>query len=71
MKRKKQKNNYFRRKLMDRISQEGADQIGKLINGIVDSIDKKLTAAQVKKIEDELAALMNLTIDLQDKWEKI
>lgn len=56
---------------MDRISQEGADQIGKLINGIVDSIDKKLTAAQVKKIEDELAALMNLTIDLQDKWEKI
>ena len=71
MKRKKQKNNYFRRKLMDRISQEGADQIGKLINGIVDSIDKKLTAAQVKKIEDEHAALMNLTIDLQDKWEKI
>ena len=71
MKRKKQKNNYFRRKLMDRISQEGADQIGKLINGIVDSIDKKLTAAQVKKIEDELAGLMNLTIDLQDKWEKI
>ena len=71
MKRKKLKNNYFRRKLMDRISQEGADQIGKLINGIVDSIDKKLTAAQVKKIEDELAALMNLTIDLQDKWEKI
>lgn len=56
---------------MDRISQEGADQIAKLINGIVDSIDKKLKSAQIKKIEDELAALMNLTIDLQDKWEKV
>ena len=56
---------------MDRISQEGANQIAKLINGIVDSIDKKLKETQVKKIEDELAALMNLTIDIQDKWEKV
>ena len=56
---------------MDRISQEGADYIEKLIKGVVQNIDNKLTAAQIKKIADELNVLMNLTIDVQDKWGKM
>lgn len=56
---------------MNRINQEGADYLSKLLDGILDSITKKLTGPQVKKIEDELATLADLQRDVQDKWDKV
>ena len=50
---------------MNRISQEGADSIAQTLNGIVDSITKKLTGPQVKKIEDELSALIQMWKNIQ------
>lgn len=54
-----------------RINQEGADYIETLVKNICGSIDSKLTSKQVEKIAEELHALMNLTIDIQDKWDKV
>lgn len=54
-----------------RINQEGADHIETLVRNICGSIDSKLTSKQVEKIAEELNALMTLTIDIQDKWDKV
>tara|TARA_A100001391_G_scaffold117659_1_gene79702 strand:- start:145 stop:312 length:168 start_codon:yes stop_codon:yes gene_type:complete len=54
-----------------RISQEGADHISRIVDGVVDSITKKLTGPQVKKIEDELATLIDLWKKINDQWEKV
>ena len=52
------------------ISEEGANYIEQQIDGIVDSMTKKLTGPQVKKVQDELAALVSLWKTIQDNWEK-
>ena len=54
-----------------RINQEGADHIEQLVRNICGSIDSKLTSKQIEKIAEELNALMSLTIDIQDKWDKV
>lgn len=67
---------------MNRISQEGADYIKNLIEGIVDSIDKNLAAPADKKkkkkaepavnsIADELNALIELAKQVDIEWEKV
>ena len=55
---------------MKSISQEGANYIEQQIDGIVDSMTKKLTGPQVKKVQDELSALVQLWKSIQDTWSK-
>ena len=55
---------------MKLISQEGANHIEQQIDGIVDSITKKLTGPQVKKVQDELSSLVQLWKSIQDTWSK-
>tara|TARA_R100000008_G_C3584777_1_gene171330 strand:+ start:2738 stop:2908 length:171 start_codon:yes stop_codon:yes gene_type:complete len=56
---------------MNRISQEGANHIARLLDGVVDSITKKLTGPQIKKVEDEMATIVQLWKQIQDEWEKV
>ena len=55
---------------MKSISQEGANHIEQQIDGIVDSMTKKLTGPQVKKVQDELSSLVQLWKSIQDTWSK-
>ena len=55
---------------MKLISQEGANHIEQQIDGIVDSMTKKLTGPQVKKVQDELSSLVQLWKSIQDTWSK-
>ena len=55
---------------MKSISQEGANHIEQQIDGIVDSMTKKLTGPQVKKVQDELSSLVQLWKTIQDTWSK-
>ena len=54
-----------------KIDREGALTIQQMLDGILDSITKKLTGPQVKKIEDELATLADLHKQIVDEWEKV
>ena len=52
-------------------NKEGALMIQQMLDGILDSITKKLTGPQVKKIEEELATIVQLHQQIVDEWEKV
>lgn len=54
-----------------KIDKEGALIIQQMLDGILDSITKKLTGPQVKKIEEELATIVQLHQQIIDEWEKV